>query len=265
MKTKIFIFATAVFILVAFVFSCKTTATAPEEETIELAVGLTFEKEYFFGRAVGANILSSYRLWNSDLQLLNYLNLICNAIVVNSPNPYIFNGYRVAILDSNEINSFSTSGGHIFLTRGLVNAIRSEDSLAAVLAHEIAHIQLKHNITNALLEVDASDADQFAAIFYESVEEIAAVLKTNGYSHEQEFEADNLALNLMALAGYNPKAYLDMLRDLSAAQSRSRGGFNTTHPSPAQRAENAQAVIEKHDIPDTRVHRQIRFISAGLR
>ncbi|MDR0324377.1 MAG: M48 family metalloprotease, partial [Treponema sp.] len=108
----------------------------------------TPEQEYYIGRAVAANILSQYRLWNGNPALTAYLNNICAAITINSnpPEGDVFNGYHVAILDSTEINAFATSGGHILITRGLISAAKSEDALAAVIAHEVAHIQLKHSL-----------------------------------------------------------------------------------------------------------------------
>ena len=268
MKNRIF---TAVFIITAvtivFMFSCKTAATAKDEPAAiiaETSAGLTTEQEYYFGRAVSANILSAYKVWNGNTQLTNYLNLICGAVAINSPRPNIYNGYRVAILDTNEVNAFSTSAGHIFLTRGLVNAIKSEDALAALLAHEIAHIQLKHSITQVLLEIESPNNYELAAIFNEAAAETATMIAARGYSTEQEFESDIFALNLMAYAGYNPKSYLDMLRDLYTAQSRSRGGLNNTHPAPDHRQANIETLIESFDMPDTRVHRQIRFGSAVM-
>ncbi|MCL2128659.1 MAG: M48 family metalloprotease, partial [Treponema sp.] len=101
---------------------------------------ITPEQEYYIGRAVGANILSTYRIWNGSPALTAYANRICNAITFNSPRPDIYNGYHVMLLDTDEINAFATSGGHIFLSRGIVTSAKSEDALAGVIAHEIAHI-----------------------------------------------------------------------------------------------------------------------------
>jgi len=64
---------------------------------------ITPEGEYFLGRAVAANILTRYRLQTNIPALTAYLNRICNALVINSIRPEIFNGYRVAILDTDEI------------------------------------------------------------------------------------------------------------------------------------------------------------------
>jgi len=253
----------------AISISSRAIGSAAEE--------ITPEQEYYIGRAVAANILSSYRLWNGNAALTAYLNRICIAITINSPRPDIFNGYHVGILDSTEVNAFATSGGHIFVTRGLINAAKSEDALAGVIAHEIAHIQLQHSIkaiknsriTQALMVTGTSaagaaagmDVNQLTNIFNESVGEIVSTLVSNGYSQTQEFEADNNAMSLMAAAGYNPSGLLDMLRQLSSVQTSS-SGFGKTHPTPTQRITNAEKSVGSHRVADTSSSRQPRFTTA---
>jgi len=233
------------------------------------------EQEYYIGRAVAANILSTYKIWDGNPALTAYLNHICYAIVINSPRPDIFNGYHVAILDSNEINAFATSGGHILVTRGLINAAKSEDALAGVIAHEIAHIQLQHSIkaiktsriTNALLVTGTSaagaaagmDVKELTDVFNESVGEIVTTMVNSGYSQSQEFDADNTALSLIASAGYNPSGLIEMLRELSNIQTGTSSGFGKTHPTPAQRITNAEKSIGNYSVTDTRSYRQSRF------
>ena len=238
---------------------------------------ITPEQEYYIGRAVAANILSNYRILNGSPAMTAYLNRICAAITINSPRPDVFNGYHVAILDSNEINAFATSGGHIFVTRGLINAAKSEDALAGVIAHEIAHIQLQHSIrairtsriTQALMVTGVSTAgaaagmsvNELTDVFNESVGEIVSTLVSNGYSQNQEFEADNTALRLLASAGYSPSGLIDMLRELRSVQTGSVG-FGKTHPTPAQRITNAQKTVGNYRVTDTRSYRQSRFTLA---
>ena len=235
------------------------------------------EQEYYIGRAVAANILSAYRLWNGNAALTAYLNRICAAITVNSPRPDVYNGYHVAILDSAEINAFATSGGHIFVTRGLINAAKSEDALAGVIAHEVAHIQLQHSIkaiknsriTQALLVTGTSaagaasgyDVNQLTDVFNESVGEVVTTLVNNGYSRDQEYQADNTAMSLMAAAGYNPSGLIDMLRQLSSVQTSS-SGFGKTHPTPAQRISNAEKSVGSYRVTDASSSRQVRFTAA---
>jgi len=242
---------------------------------------ITPEQEYYIGRAVAANILSTYKLWDRNPRLTAYVNQICNAIVINSPRPDIFNGYHVMLLDSDEINAFATSGGHIFITRGLVAAAKGEDALAGVIAHEIAHIQLQHSIksiktsriTQALLVTGASaagaaagyDVNELTDVFNESVGEIVTTMVNNGYSQTQEFDADNTALGLLAATGYNPSGLIDMLRELEKIQGSKSGGFNKTHPTPAQRIANAQKSVSKYRVANTAASRQARFAAnAGI-
>jgi predicted Zn-dependent protease len=299
MKIKFIIFTVAAAAVLCPLFACQTAAAIADvgaqiagatgviDKNVANAISqssraignaaeeITPEQEYFIGRAVAANILSSYKIWEGSPALTAYLNRICNAIVVNSPRPDIYSGYHVAILDSNEINAFATSGGHIFVTRGLISAAKSEDALAGVVAHEIAHIQLQHSIkaikssriNNAILISGTSAAGAWAGydvkeltdIFNESVGEIVTTLLNNGYSQQQEFEADNLALSLLASAKYSPSGLIDMLKELTNIQRNQSGGFNKTHPTPAQRISNAEKSVGKYSVPDTRSYRQSRF------
>jgi predicted Zn-dependent protease len=236
---------------------------------------ITPEQEYYIGRAVAANILDCYAVWNGSPALTKYLNEICKAIVINSPRPEIYAGYHVAILNSDEINAFASSGGHILVTRGLIACADSEDALAAVIAHEIGHIQLQHSIkaiknsriTNALLVTGSSaagalgndDVKELASIMDESVNEIVTTLIDKGYSRDQEFDADTAALALLAAAGYEPSCLVTMLRLLGQNQGTGAGGLTKTHPSPAQRITNVNQSLPKFKVPDTRAYRTDRY------
>ena len=241
------------------------------------AENATPEQEYFIGRAVAANILSTYKIWDGNPELTAYLNLICGAIVINSPQPHIYNGYHVAILDTNEINAFTTSGGHIFLTRGLINIAKTEDALAAVIAHEVAHSQLKHSIKSIktsrvaqafLLTAAAGagvvigmDADELVDALNESVGEIIQTMVNRGYSKEQEYEADIAAMCFMVAAGYQPSGLIDMLTELKAVHTVG-SGLNKTHPAPIQRIYFAEKALGRYDVADTGLNRQERFSEA---
>ena len=304
MKSKICLLILAVIILAGAIISCQhvmavTDATAQilgvtgvidpnianaisltARATSAAAERITPEQEYYIGRAVAANILTSYRIWNGNPALTEYLNLICAAITINStpPRSDVFKGYSVAILDTSEINAFATPGGHIFLTRGLINAARSEDALAGVIAHEVAHIHLQHGVDairnsrtqqafatgviSATAVLTDADVNELTDMFNESVGEIFQTLVHNGFSRRQEFDADIYAMALMANAGYNPQGLIDMLRNLSAVQVSGTAGFGSTHPTPADRITNAEANAGRFTVVDTTVHREARFAAA---
>jgi predicted Zn-dependent protease len=244
------------------------------------------EQEYYIGRAVGANILSNYKVYTGNPALTAYLNRICNAIAINSPRPEIWNGYHVNILDSSEINAFATSGGHIFITRGLIACADSEDALAGVIAHEISHIQLQHSLESIMVNRKAQAAlSSLAAVssglgaagvsvggmnltelteaFGESVKDQVATMIDKGYSQDQEFEADETALSLMASAGYDPQGLIVMLHSLEKNQAGHPGGFNKTHPSPARRVASAEKFVSAYRVRDTRSFREARYRAAA--
>jgi len=213
--------------------------------------------EYRIGRDVAASILTRYAIWNANPALTNYVNLICQAIVINSPRPVAFNGYHAAILDSAEVNAFASPGGHIFITRGLIEAAKSEDALAAVIAHEIAHIQLSHGLRAIQSNRDLEDwLGQFSLSGARTITDRLNA----GFSRVQEFDADITALSLLAASGYNPQSLPEMLKELDRIQSGRGGGFNNTHPSPASRMTNAAVAANRYaNITDTGRFRQRRF------
>lgn len=237
---------------------------------------ITPENEYYIGRAVAANILSNYRA-SEDSAMESYVNKICSTLVLNSEDPNLFNGYHVKILESDEINAFSTSGGHIFLTRGLISCTDSEDTLAAVIAHEIAHIQLKHAVksiktsrfndallTSASFTSDALGMEKLSKSMEGAAGDMYSSLVNSGFSQTQEFEADKEALKLMYDAGYNPNAMVTILEKMKKKQSSSpKTGFYKTHPSPASRITNAKINLKKYKVKDSQSYRKERYDQAA--
>lgn len=220
---------------------------------------ITPSQEYYIGRAVAANLLSRYEL-SSDTRRTNYLNKICMALVINSDKPEIYGGYHVGILKTSEINAFATSGGHILITEGLLECTDSEDAIAAVLAHEIAHIQEKHGIAsikssrtlnaivstaNVLTDTGSQNSALLVA-FNEGIEDVLDTLVTSGYSQSQEYDADKLALGLLHKAGYNPYAMVDMLNLLDEKLGSANTGFGKTHPTAKNRLKKVQSNLSKN-------------------
>jgi len=216
----------------------------------EAAQPLSPSQEYYIGRAVAARIFSLYGL--SDKPALNeYLNKLGQGLSLFSLRPEIYAGYRFAVLDSQEVNAFASPGGHILVTRGLLAKAESEDELAAVLAHEIAHVALGHGLASvqgSRLAQIASDyalaaglssggeAASFTEAFGEAISEIATVLLISGYSQSFELQADREAKRILYQAAYAPAA-LDRLIAKLPTQAQESSGFAQTHPSPSFRLE----------------------------
>jgi predicted Zn-dependent protease len=157
-----------------------------------------------------------------------------------------------------------------------VECAGTEDALAAVIAHEMAHIQLRHadafiqnqRLVSGLSEQaaraagiasrNASPAER-AILFREEVTLTINALLYNGYSQSQEFQADAEAVVLLRKAGYDPAALVSILKTLEQLQPSRPGGFNKTHPSPASRIAGLGQNSLSGRGRDTRSFRDSRF------
>lgn len=244
------------------------------ESVYKVTEQISPENEYYIGRATAAIILNDYNLYNEP-NLTKYLNKICGAITINSEKPDLYNGYYVAVLDSDEINAMATPGGHILITRGLLKCTSNEEELASVIAHEIAHIQKQHsisaiktsrfkdlslNVTSlAINESDNDEVKQMMSVFGDSVDDVVSSLVLNGFSQEQEFEADSYALELLNNAGYNPHSIVNMLKTLEQNQANHKRGFVKTHPEPKKRIKKIEKELKKYSKSKTQEERISRF------
>ncbi|MBF0111900.1 MAG: M48 family metalloprotease [Desulfamplus sp.] len=216
----------------------------------------TPEQEYYIGRSVGAMILQKYRPYTN--QATNqYINLLGQSLAMASDRPQTYGGYHFLIQDSQEINALAAPGGFIFITRGLLRCCKSEDALASVLAHEVAHVQEKHGIqaieksriTSALTTIGIEGAKSFGSAelanltrtFESSISDITTTLINNGYSKSFEKSADINAITTLKRVGYDPNGLLDMLAIMKQRLVPGKNDFGQTHPTPDDRI----AVIEK--------------------
>jgi len=240
---------------------------------------LTPEQEYYIGRAVVASVLQMYR--PLDLPQANaYLNLLGQSLAVFSNRPETFGGYHFLLLDSDEVNAFAAPGGLILVTRGMLRCCENEDELAAVLAHEIGHVELKHGLSaikqgrlNSALTIIATESakqlgnDQLISLtqtFEASVQDIATTLLSKGYSRKQEQEADAAAVRLLRRAGYPERSVITMLNRMDKQLGRSRGlGFDKTHPSAKSRADGLRKIVRDTGSVADEVRRQ-RFVNAMM-
>lgn len=230
--------------------------------TFKSKVDISENEEYEIGESVAAAILSVYTEQYAP-KTKRYLNLIAQTILQASPRPTLQYGYSVGILDTDEINAFATPGGHIMITRGLLLSAKSEDALAAVIAHEIAHIHLQHSLLtidknqkqnkipnrmdSVLSEAFGEDVltkDNFA----DDIRKTVNTMVLNGYTQPQEFEADLYAVELLKNAGYDTVGMIDMLKTLKTTLNNKiefpESGFASTHPSPDSRINNVKSEVK---------------------
>jgi len=240
--------------------------------------GLSEQEEYYLGRSVAALILSKYKPLH-DAALTAYVNQVGSALVLGSTRPYTYGGYHFLVLDTNEVNAISAPGGFIFVSKGFIRTLTDEDSLAAVLAHEIGHVVLGHaresisqaSISDALLSAAKEGAQsqggyytsQLTSLLGDSVKEIGDKLLVNGFSRSQEYEADEFAVELLTTVGYDASAMHSVLKVLEGLEKSGSGGWLSTHPEAEDRLDEFNLEdLQKSPGSVTRRIRQPRFEQA---
>jgi predicted Zn-dependent protease len=213
-------------------------------------------EEYYIGRSVAANIVAKYPVLDNE-ELTNYVSLVGNTVALNSNMPVTYGGYHFAILDTEEINALACPGGVILLTKGLIDSLENEDELAAVLAHEVAHVNNRDGISTIVAErkssmgtlflkepfriagtITPAELSQVSNLFIQAIDSVFDTVAVNGYSDAQELEADKDALVFLGKSGYDPSALLNYRTRLAEKKGTTLTLKMENNPSPFERAEN---------------------------
>ena len=211
---------------------------------------ITPDQEYYIGRAVAATVLSSYPAWDSKAAN-DYLNTLGRGLALASVLPETYSGYHFLVMDTDEVNAFGAPSGFILVSRGLLRCATSEDEVAAVLAHEIGHVSLKHGLsaisqarwTDAALQLGkfaASNSDSailrdLTNSFGNVIGDIVKTMVTSGYSQDLEKQADLEAVRILHDVGYDPSALVRLLKRMETRVAPGGKGFGKTHPDPETR------------------------------
>ncbi len=238
---------------------------------------ITPEQEYYIGRSVAATVMAKHRPY--DKAALNrYVNDVGQNLASHSGRPLTRGGYRFQVLESDQVNAFAAPGGLIMVTRGMLRSTQNEDELAAVLAHEIAHVQnqdglkaIKTGRLNTALTVLAvegakqyggSQVSELTRAFEDSIKDITTTLMNDGYSRGLEYQADAAAVRTLKATGYNPQALVDSLARMQAVLAQHPGGFSQTHPSPQDRIDQLKPLVSGSTAAAAPAARQRRYAAA---
>jgi len=208
----------------------------------------------------------------ADERVQAYAADIGERLARNSPRREI--RYRFHVVEMQEPNAFALPGGHIYVSRGLLTLANSEQELANVLAHEVAHVALRHHAYREL-EVRKAKVIGALAVLVGALAGGApgAMMAAQGwlaagagmlaaYSRDQEREADWLGQEIARDTGFDPLAMASFLRSLDQHTRLHQGssrlpGYFDTHPGSVERV--AKAVVRYEHVapvPDDRRGRE---------
>lgn len=231
--------------------SRKVADTAKDASKVAKGVmGIGPEEEKLIGESVALEIIGKYGGLVRDDAIVKRVNLLGQSLAYYSTRPAL--PWTFAVLDSAAINGFSAPGGFVFITRGLYDAVAgSDDALAAILAHEIAHITERHALkiiaraefvagTTTLAVKNNATAAQVQSQLSQFDTGIADLLKTlleKGFDPKTELAADKTGRALAVTVGYAPGALRQVLVRLQQQKSDPKATFST-HPPLADRIKN---------------------------
>lgn len=246
-------------ILVDFTFAGDTrrriSAIAAEYSNLS-----DVEAEIVFGRELSARILGNYSLLD-DEKINRYVNLVGKAMALYAGRPEI--KYHFGVLDSDEINAFAAPGGYIFITRGALIKMDNEAQLAAVLAHEIAHIVKRHVVKELSIRGDEGSAvggiagliggatGSFRVALEQTLDDAADILFNKGYKAKDEIEADKIGVLLASVAGYDPSALKEFLSNVRSFEKEDKT-YKGEHPIFEVRMREINETLKSHGLQNVR-------------
>jgi predicted Zn-dependent protease len=237
--------ALAVVVLAA---ACSTNpATGQREFNI-----VSESQEIAIGQQSHQEVIQEFGLYTEKPELARLVDRIGKKLAAESERPEL--PWTFTVLDTPMVNAMALPGGYIYVTRGMLERINSEDELAGVIGHEIAHVTARH----AAQQISRTQLAQLGLVLgsvvagpertqqFGQLAQLGMTLLFQRYSRQQETQADLLGTGYMAEARYNPIGAERMLMTLQRLDKNGATGLDRyfmSHPDPAKRVADVRHKI----------------------
>ena len=228
--------------LTATSVAAQTKVTPPKNK-------YTPEQDVQIGREAAAEVRKEYPLIGEG-QIRDYLGRLGNRLVEAAPRELNNPAYEYSFTPVNlkDINAFALPGGPMFVNRGMIQAADGEAEVAGVMAHELAHVLLRHGTANATkaqgFQIGALAGAIAGAVIGGGWGEVISQGSQFGlgtwlmkYSREYEKQADLLGAQIMARAGYDPRELAQMFETIQRQGGGSPPQWLSSHPNPGNRTQ----------------------------
>jgi len=211
-------------------------------------------QEIELGKQTDAEVAATYGVYD-DPALQAYVGKLGLALAAKSQRPNL--PWRFTVVDSPVVNAFAVPGGAIYVTRGILAMMSSEAELAAVLGHEIGHVNARHSMSQMSKQQVAQIGLAVGSVISQKFAKYAGLAGAGlqvlflKYSRDNEDQADALGVDYSRAGGYNPGdmavtfTALQKMGDLSGGGSLP--GFLSTHPLTANRITHVQSMLKPED------------------
>jgi len=245
------------FVLPFLYYGCAVNPVSGNQDFVLMSEN----QEIAMGKRYNAEVLKQIPVY-SDNELQQYVQALGESLAKNSHRSNLI--YRFTVLDSPDVNAFALPGGYIFIYRGLMAYLSSEEELAAVLGHELGHVTARHSVQqisqsqlfDILTTIVGGVGGQSNSTAY-NITNLAKGAFLAGYGRKLELQADELGAEYMALDGYSTEGMLKTLSVLkdqevySKEVSKRRGQTQTYHGVFASHPKNDkrfQEVISRAEV-----------------
>jgi predicted Zn-dependent protease len=226
----------------------------------EIALGRRFAAELEKEAPIVDNVLIDH-----------YMGKIVEGLAAQSQRPNL--PYAVKMINSHEPNAFSLPGGFLYVNRGLIELITSEDELAAALAHEIGHVVARHAVNQLLVTFAARSVLKPVLDNLDKQNGVVdgIILKYGGalamlaklqFSRRDEGQADLLGFYEMLRAGWDPNGFLKLFAHIDELEKASGGTtipFLSDHPPTPERAEAIRNELTQVTVPSGAASNSMKF------
>ncbi|GAA0855790.1 M48 family metallopeptidase [Aliiglaciecola litoralis] len=240
----------AIALTVALISSCATSPTGRKQLKLYSKSQLANMGSQAFDSMKTNQTVSTKEVTNQ------FVTCVANYITKHVPKSVYDGEWELVVFDDKQVNAFALPGGKIGVYTGLLEVAENQHQLAAVIGHEVGHVIAEHGnarlsnstligigmeVTNELLQANQiANSNMVMAAIGMGVQ-VGVQLP---FSRADESEADQIGLELMALAGFKPKESVQLWKNMDAASGGNRSAeFMSTHPSPSTRITNLQALM----------------------
>jgi len=246
--------------------------------TVSPLNNLSDDDEIELGRRFAAQLEKEEPTVSNSL-IDRYLGSMVDELAKASQRPNL--PYSVKLVNSDVANACSLPGGSLYVNRGLVELIESEDELAATLSHEIGHVVGRHVVNQLMLDFTArsllepvlDNLHKRNGVIEKIILELGgavAMMAMLHFSREDEAEADLLGFYEMLRAGWDPHGFLDLFAHLDDIEKSSSGieiPFLSDHPSTPARAAAIRRELTRVTLPSGAITDTVQFqvFKAALR
>lgn len=247
------------FIFILLVVGCATPTRQESEKYDRDDLRTEITDEINVGREMAAKLLGHVGPYRDNNKALEYVSLVGSALAQKVGRAEI--NYRFGILNSKEINAFATPGGYIFVTHGLLNSLNDESELAAVLGHEIAHVNEKHMYNEIAPKREVTTSETITRVMSRGNSDLGKsltqlvnkglkMLLEQGMGLEKERDADSASVVYLETVGYNPYSLVRFLKRISKLKDNR---IPKTAPAFSARIAAVEKALKENGLEDRTV------------